>query len=265
MLNSYVKRGFSRLVYCKQPYIRNKTLGGVEFDVQMQVQSKEQSKHGIENKTWTMVNKATGSQMSPWHDIEIESATAKEHCITGVIEMSARTHNKLECIKEIAHNPIMQDVSINKNTKQHELRKFSQPAVFNYGFIPRTWSDNENGGDGDPIDLVDLSWRDLKPVMAVSDFLVLGALGLIDQGELDIKILAIEINEALERGITSLTDFEKQQPGKLSDIKAWFRDYKTWEGLKENKFSWGGEIKPAEFALDLIRQSQHEYQALRAD
>lgn len=61
MLNSYVKRGFSRLVYCKQPYIRNKTLGGVEFDVQMQVQSKEQSKHGIENRTWTMVNKATGS------------------------------------------------------------------------------------------------------------------------------------------------------------------------------------------------------------
>lgn len=45
--------------------------------------------------------------------------------------------------------------------------------------------------------------------MAVSDFLVLGAIGLIDQGEQDIKILAIEINEAQERGITTLGDFEK--------------------------------------------------------
>jgi len=40
----------------------------------MQVQSKEQNKYGIENRTWTMVNKATGSLMSPWHDIEIESS-----------------------------------------------------------------------------------------------------------------------------------------------------------------------------------------------
>ena len=43
------------------------------------------------------------------------------------------------------------------------------------------------------------------------------------------------------------------QPGKLAEMKAWFKDYKTWEGLKENKFSWNGEIKSAEFAMDLIR------------
>ena len=54
------------------------------------------------------------------------------------------------------------------------------PTIFNYGFIPRTWSDTELGGDGDPIDLVDVSWKELKPVLAVSDYLVLGVLGLID-------------------------------------------------------------------------------------
>ncbi len=103
----------------------------------------------------------------------------------------------------------MQDTRVNKNTKQYELRKFGKPACFNYGFIPRTWSDNEKGGDGDPMDLVDLSWKELKPIMAVSDYLVLGTLGLIDQGEQDIKILAIEVNEAKERGIKTLEDFEK--------------------------------------------------------
>ena len=63
--------------------------------------------------------------MSPWHDIEIEPSNSNDSCITGVIEMSARTHNKLECIKDTAHNPIMQDIRINNNTKQYELRKFS--------------------------------------------------------------------------------------------------------------------------------------------
>jgi len=144
------------------------------------VQSKEDNRNGVENKTWTMVNKETGALMSPWHDIENESTFDDEFCVTGVIEMTSKTQNKLECVKDLAHNPIMQDITVNKNTKQYELRKFSQPANFNYGFIPRTWSDSEIGGDGDPIDLVDLSWKDLKPVMAVSDYLVLGALGLID-------------------------------------------------------------------------------------
>ena len=45
--------------------------------------------------------------MSPWHDIEFESAISDDHCITGVIEMSSKTNNKLECVKDIAFNPIM--------------------------------------------------------------------------------------------------------------------------------------------------------------
>ena len=125
MLQTYSRRSFSRLVFTKAPYIRNKTLSGIEFDVQMKVQSKEDNRHQVENRTWTMVNKATGALMSPWHDIENESTFNDDCCVTGVIEMSARTQNKLECIKDVAHNPIMQDIRINKNTKQYELRKFS--------------------------------------------------------------------------------------------------------------------------------------------
>lgn len=60
------------------------------------------------------------------------------------------------------------------------------------------------GGDDDAIDLVDLSWKELKPILAISDYLVLGMIGLVDQGELDYKVLAIEINEARHRNITTL-------------------------------------------------------------
>ena len=45
--------------------------------------------------------------------------------------------------------------------------------------------------------------------MAVSDYMLLGSMGLIDQGELDVKVLAIEVTEAKERGIRNLSDYER--------------------------------------------------------
>jgi inorganic pyrophosphatase len=91
MLRTFTKRSLSRLVFCKSPNIRNKTLSGVEFDVQIKVQSKEDNRQQVENKTWSMVNKETGALMSPWHDIEIESTVNDDNCVTGVIEMTAKT------------------------------------------------------------------------------------------------------------------------------------------------------------------------------
>lgn len=161
------------------------------------------------NKLWFLKNKANGELLSPWHDLEIEPANGEENCVTGVIEMPGNTGSKLECSKKDINNPVTQDVVINKNTKAHMLRTFKNPPTFNYGFIPRTWSDNELGGDCDPIDLVDLGWRNIKQTLAVSDYLVLGTLGLVDQGELDIKVLAIEAIEANELGIKTLKDFER--------------------------------------------------------
>ena len=97
--------------------------------------------------------------------------------------------------------------------KQH--RSYVKAPVFNYGFLPQTWCDNTNGadGDGDAIDLVDLSWKEIKPILAVSDYLVLGVIGLIDQGEIDYKILGMEVNEASERSIKTLDDYRRFQSG----------------------------------------------------
>lgn len=59
-------------------------------------------------------------------------------------------------------------------------------------------------------------------MLAVSDYLVIGVLGLIDQKDNDYKIIAIEANEALERGIKNLDDCRKQMPGQLEAVKWWF-------------------------------------------
>lgn len=188
--------------------------------------------------------------------------------VSGVIEITKGTNRKLEVMKEIEGNPVMQDYTSVRGQPSHvkKHRNYVKAPVFNYGFLPQTWCDNTNGadGDGDAIDLVDLSWKEIKPILAVSDYLVLGVIGLIDQGEMDYKILGMEVNEASERSIKTLDDYRRFQSGQLDDIMVWFRDYKLWEGKSQNKFLWNGEIKGAQHAMDLIRESNDSYKSLLA-
>jgi inorganic pyrophosphatase len=142
--------------------------------------------------------------MSPWHDIEMDSSIQGDNYVTGVTEITVGTSKKFEVTKTLPFNPIMQDTIVNKNTLKRQHRVYSRPPKFGYGFIPQTWCDDDLGGDADALDLVDLSWKELKPILAVSDYLILGIFGLVDQGALDYKILGMEANEANERGVKTL-------------------------------------------------------------
>ena len=57
---------------------------------------------------------------------------------------------------------------------------------------------------------------------------------------MDWKIIAMEVNEAKEKGIKNQEDFLRLYPGGIDEIKDWFRMYKTLEGGKENEFVSGG-------------------------
>ena len=120
-----------------------------------------------------------------------------------MIEITSGTTSKMECGLEVAHNPIISDTKKNKSTGEVKLRHYGMPATFNYGFIPQTWEDGELGGDNDPIDLVDIGMGK-KPMLAVADYTVLGCLGLIDEGEIDWKVLALEVGEAKSLGISTM-------------------------------------------------------------
>lgn len=163
------------------------------------------------------------------------------------------------------NNPIQQDVNTNKDTGLKQLRNYGKPPKFNYGYIPRTWCSAQIAGDEDAIDLVDLSQKQLKKTLSVSDYLVLGILGLVDQGELDLKVMAIEVNEAKERGIKSLRDYKRLNPGAVEEVTVWMRDYKTWEGKKQNTFTWGGEVLGTEKALEEILVANIAYNQLHDD
>lgn len=54
------------------------------------------------------------------------------------------------------------------------------------------------------------------------------------------------------------------QQGRLDEIMVWFRDYKVWEGKSQNKFAWNGEIRGANVAMDLIKESNASYKELLA-
>ncbi len=74
--------------------------------------------------------------------------------------------------------------------------------------------------------------------MSVSDFKILGVFGVVDQGFLSYKILAIEAHEAKERRIRNLQDYKSTNIGALEEIMKWFLDYKSRQGEKKNTYTW---------------------------
>jgi len=93
----------------------------------------------------------------------------------------------------------------------------------NYGFIPNTLLALEDGGDGDPIDVVLLG----KPVdrgqLVSAD--IVGALDYLDAGELDAKLIAVQA-EGPFSDVLDLSELETKYPGAMTIISTWFENYK---------------------------------------
>ena len=91
---------------------------------------------------------------------------------------------------------------------------------------------------------------------------VLGALALLDEGETDWKILAIDMKHPLAKRITHLETLEEHMPGKVAQIRDWFKMYKTTDGKPENEFAFNGEAQSAGVARGIIWETHHEWAKL---
>ena len=94
------------------------------------------------------------------------------------------------------NNPVVQDTKKKDGVKVP--RHYLLTPMFNYGCVPQTWEDPTDlekstgaGGDNDPLDIVDLTPRDMS-LLELPSLKIIGALCMIDQGELDWKLLALE-------------------------------------------------------------------------
>ena len=139
------------------------------------------------------------------------------------------TLKKMEVDTKAEGNPIKQD------EKKGKARLYHGPIFWNYGCLPQTWEDpNVKGdadvggafGDDDPVDVVEIGSESLA-MGSFTPVKVLGCLSMIDDGELDWKVIAIKASDEHAGSINDVEDIEKFYPGTVSGIREWFRWYKT--------------------------------------
>lgn len=90
----------------------------------------------------------------------------------------------------------------------------------NYGFIPQTYCD-----DRDPLDILVICSIDVYP-MCLVDAKVIGAMEMIDEDEVDIKIISVAQNDMSVNYINELSELP---PHTLVELRRFFEDYKKLE------------------------------------
>ena len=134
----------------------------------------------------------------------------------AVVEIPSGTNEKWEVSKD--------GFNINlefKNGLPRIINYLSYPG--NYGFMPKTLLPADMGGDGDAIDVLILGPS--VPRGSVVKIKILGMLEMLDNGEIDNKIIAALESSKISR-IKSIKSLKIQYPGILEIIKIWFNNYK---------------------------------------
>jgi len=198
---------------------------------------------------------------SPWHDIPLEAGDGLYNLITEIPKM---TKAKMEIATKEEGNPIAQDM------KKGKLRDYHGPIFWNYGCLPQTWENpNEEHpelkvfGDNDPIDVVEIGSSSLA-MGSVTPVKALGVLAMIDDGELDWKVVAIAASDPMASELNDIADVEAKMPGTVSGIREWFRWYKTPDDKPLNGFGFDEECLPAAKAVEVIAETHESWKGLQA-
>ena len=170
--------------------------------------------------------------MNIWHDINKERIQ-KDNFIS-VIEISKNGRNKYELDKETG----MLKLDRVLYTSTH------YPA--NYGFIPRTYAD-----DNDPLDVLVLCQEEIMPLTLV-DCYPIGVLTMTDNQEYDEKIIAICKQDPFFNNYKDITQIPAQVS---SEIIHFFEVYKQLEGKQTSIDRMLGR-KEAE---EIIQKCIHHY------
>tara|TARA_B100000282_G_C31676099_1_gene464502 strand:+ start:60 stop:716 length:657 start_codon:yes stop_codon:yes gene_type:complete len=135
----------------------------------------------------------------------------------AVIEIPAGTNEKWEISKD---GKIL-ELEI-KNGQPRIVDYISYP--FNYGFLPRTLLPLSEGGDGDALDIIVLSQKELTKASVVS-VKIIGMLQIKDQGEQDNKVISVLNNSRFSK-LSNINELEENYPGIIDIIQSWFSNYK---------------------------------------
>ncbi|KAI0465444.1 hypothetical protein LJB42_000679 [Komagataella kurtzmanii] len=209
-------------------------------------------------------NGKIGSYM---HDIPIEYDQTSG-LLNVVVEIPRWTNAKFEISRSLEANPITQDQKDGQLRFVHNLYP-NHGFPFNYGAIPQTWEDytrpskfvSAYKGDNDPLDIIEVGSKVLE-VGQVLRVKVLGSLALIDEGELDWKIITINTEDYHASDVNDIYDIYHVLPGMLENTREWFKNYKKPEGKPSNVFAFNGEFKNHEDTMKVIEECHKNWKAL---
>eukprot|EP00429_Kryptoperidinium_foliaceum_P104706 CAMPEP_0176240242 /NCGR_PEP_ID=MMETSP0121_2-20121125/29274_1 /TAXON_ID=160619 /ORGANISM="Kryptoperidinium foliaceum, Strain CCMP 1326" /LENGTH=275 /DNA_ID=CAMNT_0017579731 /DNA_START=119 /DNA_END=943 /DNA_ORIENTATION=+ len=156
--------------------------------------------------------------ISPWHDIPLHTGPDTPFEKWMVTEIPKMTSAKYEAATSERWNPIAQDL------RKGRPRHYHGPIFWNYGFLPQTWEDPDVlheelrvRGDNDPLDVVEIGGRAHRQG-EVSRVRILGVLAMIDSGELDWKVIAVDTADPLADVIHDIGDLEEWFPHVVTEF-----------------------------------------------
>lgn len=163
----------------------------------------------------------------------------------------------IECGTEEEFYVVVENVKGSSNKIEYDKEKgvFSLDRVlysplfwpFDYGFIPRTWHEDE-----DPVDVVLLTTYPTFPGCLVKARPI-GTIIMEDEKGVDDKIVAVPIKDPRFKHVKSVEDLGEHFKKEIQDF---FESYKRLEPGKFVKFK---EWKSVEKAKEIIKKAKEEY------
>jgi len=144
--------------------------------------------------------------VNPWHSVSFGDNAPR--FVNGIIEIPKGNRAKYE---------------LDKESGLLKLDRVLFSSVYypaNYGFIPKTYCD-----DDDPLDILILSQIDIVP-MCIVPAKVIGVMRMIDGGEADDKIIAVAEGDT---SVNHINDISELPVHFISELKSFFEDYKKLE------------------------------------
>lgn len=145
----------------------------------------------------------------PWH--EVESGIQAPAIVNAIIEIPKGSKAKYEVDKASGL------------LKLDRVLFSSVQYPTHYGFIPQTLC-----GDNDPLDILVIASVDLVP-LCLLEARVIGVMRMIDQGDVDDKIIAVAHKDVSLSHVQQIGDLP---PHTMIEIQRFFQDYKLLENKK---------------------------------
>jgi inorganic pyrophosphatase len=147
--------------------------------------------------------------LHPWHGANYGNNAPQS--VKAVIEIPQGSRTKYEVDKETGLLKLDRVI----------YSSFHYPV--NYGFIPQTL-----GQDGDPLDILVMCSESIQPLCLV-EATVIGNMQMIDNGEIDDKIIAVATKDP---GINFYSDVDQLPKHFIAVLRNFFEQYKVLENKK---------------------------------